>query len=180
MIMRRVWAMPNSNTFDVAPIGSLVKWYLREATVSVDPFARNKRWATHTNDLNPDTQAEHHLEALEFLAMLRGQSVEADLVIFDPPYSPRQIAECYQLVGREAKGMESTQASRWTEWKQGIAAICGPDAKVISCGWNTNGIGIGLGFDIEEILLVAHGGWHNDTIVTVERKTKSQQNGLFI
>ena len=27
-----------------------------------------------------------------------------------------------------------------------------------------------LGFEIEEILLVPHGGWHNDTIVTVERK----------
>jgi hypothetical protein len=26
------------------------------------------------------------------------------------------------------------------------------------------------GFEIEEILLVPHGGWHNDTIVTVERK----------
>lgn len=25
---------------------------------------------------------------------------------------------------------------------------------------------------IEEILLVAHGGWHNDTIVTVEKKIK--------
>ena len=26
------------------------------------------------------------------------------------------------------------------------------------------------GFRIDEILLVAHGGWHNDTIVTVEIK----------
>lgn len=26
------------------------------------------------------------------------------------------------------------------------------------------------GFEIIEILLVAHGGWHNDTIVTVEKK----------
>ena len=26
------------------------------------------------------------------------------------------------------------------------------------------------GFEIVEILLVPHGGWHNDTIVTVERK----------
>lgn len=32
------------------------------------------------------------------------------------------------------------------------------------------GIGKTLGFNIEEILLVAHGGWHNDTICTVERK----------
>lgn len=29
---------------------------------------------------------------------------------------------------------------------------------------------MGNGFEIIEILLVAHGGMHNDTIVTVERK----------
>lgn len=33
-----------------------------------------------------------------------------------------------------------------------------------------NGIGKTRGFEIVEILLVAHGGNHNDTIVTVERK----------
>lgn len=119
------------------------------------------------------------MEALEFLQMLKAQGVLADLVLFDPPYSPRQIAECYQLVGRETKGMESTQASRWSEWKNAIAAICAPGATVISCGWNTNGIGLTLGFEIQDILLVCHGGWHNDTIVTVERKTQSAQTDLF-
>ena len=32
------------------------------------------------------------------------------------------------------------------------------------------GDGKKYGFEIIEILLVAHGGWHNDTIVTVEKK----------
>lgn len=44
------------------------------------------------------------------------------------------------------------------------------DSIVISFGWNTNGMEINRGFKIEEILLVAHGGAHNDTICTVERK----------
>ena len=43
---------------------------------------------------------------------------------------------------------------------------------VISCGWNTQGMGKQNGFEIIEILLVCHGGAHNDTIVTVERKTQ--------
>lgn len=179
MNIRRVWAMPDSNTFDVPPIGSLVKSYLYKSKISVDPFARNKRWATYTNDLNPDTAAESHVEALDFLTSLKTQGVVADFVAFDPPYSPRQIAECYQLIGRETKGMESTQASRWTEWKQAIAAICAPSGVVLSCGWNTNGIGLTLGFQIEEILMVCHGGWHNDTIVTVERKVVSSQETMF-
>lgn len=40
----------------------------------------------------------------------------------------------------------------------------------ISFGWNSGGIGKQYDFEIIEIMLVAHGGAHNDTIVTVERK----------
>jgi hypothetical protein len=42
-------------------IGGFVKKYLIKVKVSVDPFARNNRWATYTNDLNPDTAAQTHL-----------------------------------------------------------------------------------------------------------------------
>ena len=42
----------------------------------------------------------------------------------------------------------------------------------ISFGWNSNGMGKNRGFEIVEILLVAHGGHHNDTIVTVEKRIK--------
>lgn len=49
----RVWAMPNSDTFSVRPIGEFVHRYLCRSASSVDPFARNKDWATQTNDLNP-------------------------------------------------------------------------------------------------------------------------------
>lgn len=45
--------------------------------------------------------------------------------------------------------------------------------KVISFGWNSGGIGMKYGFEIERILLVAHGGWHNDTICTIERKIRN-------
>ena len=44
------------------------------------------------------------------------------------------------------------------------------DGVVITCGWNSSGIGNVNGFRIVEILLVHHGGWHNDTIITVEKK----------
>ena len=89
MIINRTWAMPNSDTFSVKPIGEFVKRYLFNSTISVDPFARNKNWATYTNDLNPKTSAQFHIDALDFLAMLKGMNVKAGLVIFDPPYSLR-------------------------------------------------------------------------------------------
>lgn len=31
------------------------------------------------------------------------------------------------------------------------------------------------GFEIDEVLLVPHGGWHNDTIVTVDIKEREAQ-----
>ncbi len=88
--MRRVWQMPAADTFDVPAIGALVRKYLRG--VSVDPFARNKRWATYTNDLSPATRAEHHMQAPEFLSMPADQGVTENVVLFDPPYSSRIAA----------------------------------------------------------------------------------------
>ena len=54
--------------------------------------------------------------------------------------------------------------------KDEIKRITCKDGVVITFGWNSNGIGKTRGFEIVEILLVAHGGNHNDTICVVERK----------
>lgn len=175
--MRRVWAMPNPSTFDIPPIRSLVRSYLHKSSVSVDPFARNKRWATHTNDLNPETAAEHHMEAAEFLRMLAAQHVKADLGLFDPPYSARQTKECYQEIGIPT--IPAAVAHSWKLERDLLSELIIPEGIVISCNWNSNGMGIGRGFAIEEILIVAHGREHNDTIVTVERKVGSKQTMLF-
>jgi hypothetical protein len=41
---------------------------------------------------------------------------------------------------------------------------------VLSFGWNTVGMGKKRGFEILEIMLVCHGGAHNDTICMAERR----------
>ena len=99
MEMNRVWAMPNAETFTVPPIAEFVKKYLRGSVVSVDPFARNCGWATYANDLNSNTAAQRHLEALDFLKMLHGREVRPGLVLFDPPYSRKQVKEVYEGIG---------------------------------------------------------------------------------
>lgn len=170
--------MPSADTLSIPPFRQLVKKYLHGSKVSVDPFARNCTWATYTNDLNPDTAAEYHLDALEFLAMLKDKGVRPDVVIFDPPYSPRQIAECYSQVGRQAT-MQDTQANSWANWKAATADLCDAGAIVISFGWNSLGMGLKHRFQMMEILLCAHGGVHNDTICTVERKLPNPQESLF-
>ena len=35
-----------------------------------DPFSRNCPWGTHTNDINPDTLAKSHMDALLWLESL--------------------------------------------------------------------------------------------------------------
>ena len=164
--INREWAMPNSNTFSIKPIRELIERYL-SGTI-IDPFANQNKLATITNDLDPQYDTDYHMDATEFLKILDDNS--ADVVLWDPPYSPRQIMECYKKFNMTVN-MQTTQASYWSKQKEQIARIVKPNGIVITCGWNSGGIGKKYGFKIIEILLVAHGGWHNDTIVTVERKT---------
>lgn len=107
------------------------------------------------------------MDALDFLKMFNNSSVDG--ILYDPPYSPRQVSECYQNFGLEIT-MKTTQASFWANHKKEIARILKKGGKVITFGWNSGGIGKTYGFKIERILLVPHGGWHNDTICVVEVK----------
>ena len=165
MVINRVWAMPNKNTFDILPIKQLIHRYIHG--ISIDPFANINRIATITNDIDPQYNTNHNLDALDFIGSFGSESI--DTVLFDPPYSPRQVSEVYKRVGRTVD-MKSTQSSFWGNIKKEISRIVKPGGVVISCGWNSGGIGKTMGFKIVEILLVPHGGWHNDTIVTVEKK----------
>jgi len=179
MNFSRTWAMPNADTFSVPPIGDFVRRHLAQSKVSVDPFARNKRWATHTNDLNPETQAEHHLDAEEFVKLLVNRGVVADLVIFDPPYSPRQISECYKSIGLEVSMKTTQSALLYQRVRDALARVCVVGTTVLSFGWNSVGMGKKHGFEIEEILLVCHGGAHNDTICVAERCVKPSAGQLI-
>ena len=170
VIWGRVWAMPNSDTFSVPVIGAMVQRYLAAAKISCDPFARNKRWATHTNDLNPKTEAEHHMDAEDFLKMLAAKGVRCDLAILDPPYSPRQISECYQEAGIKCGMKETQNAALYSRVKNALAEVLTDDAIVLSFGWNSAGMGQKHGFEIIEGLLVCHGAAHNDTICLAERR----------
>lgn len=170
MKINRVWCMPNSNTFSINPIRNLIVKYLDTSLISIDPFANTSRFAKITNDLNPDYPTDFHLDAIDFLKKFETESI--DFIFYDPPYSLRQVSECYKGVGREVT-METTQASWNTKHKSEIKRILKPGGLVMCFGWNSNGVG-SSDMDMIEILLVAHGGQHNDTIVTVERKTQGR------
>ena len=161
--------MPNKNTFSIKPIKSLIAKY-NTGVVSIDPFANKSRLVSITNDIDPSMGCDYSLDALDFLKTFSDSSV--DFILFDPPYSPRQVSECYKRMGR-AVNMETTQSSFWSKMKVEIGRIAKPSCIVISFGWNSNGIGKKYGFEQIELLMIAHGGQHNDTICTVERKIKT-------
>lgn len=165
--IERVWAMPNKNTFDIKPIHDLIVEELTDG-LWIDPFANTNKLASITNDLNKEYDTDYHLDALDFMKMFEDESVDG--VLYDPPYSPRQVSECYNNVGYNVT-WDTTKASFWGNHKREISRIVKPGGKVITFGWNSGGIGYKYGFEIERILLVPHGGWHNDTICTVEVKT---------
>jgi len=171
MKISRSWAMPNKNTFSIKPISELVQRKIEEVDgVIIDPFANNSKFnefCVYTNDLDPEMPTTHHMDALDFLRLFDDSSV--DLILFDPPYSPRQVSEVYRSLDMSVN-MQTTQSSFWGNLKKEISRIVKPNGQCITFGWNSGGIGKSNGFEIIEILMVAHGGWHNDTICTVEVK----------
>lgn len=169
--------MPSADTFDCEPIKGFVQKYLMSSKVSVDPFARNKRWATHTNDLNPNTAAEHHLDAEDFLKMIADRHIQVDLVICDPPYSPRQVKECYDSFGKTMNASDALLGMTRKRLKKQINRLIQPNGVCLHFGWNT--VGMGKGWTIEEILLVCHGSDHNDTICMAERRLTETQITLI-
>lgn len=165
-IVDRFWAMPSKNTFSIPPIRDLITQYW-VGGVSIDPFANTSTLAKITNDLDPSFDTTYHMDAFDFLKSFATQSV--DMVLYDPPFSSRQVSECYRKLGR-AVNWETTQASYWQRHKEEIQRIVRPGGVVISFGWNSGGIGIKYGFEQLHIRMVAHGGHHNDTIAVVERR----------
>lgn len=164
--------MPNAETFSIKPIGEFVRAYLACSKVSIDPFARNRSWATYTNDINPTTSAQSHQDAETFLKELGLKGIAADLAFFDPPYSPRQITEHYKAAGLPVTSNDTQNGRLYKRTRDALDELIAPGGVVLSFGWQSAGMGIGRGYELLETMLVAHGGGHNDTICIAERKVR--------
>lgn len=150
MIINRVWAMPNKKTFTIKPIKELLERYeYNKCGVWLDPFPYPYK-----------EDAQVYLKRCDFLV---------DGIVYDPPYSPRQVKECYESQGISDK---YTNHGYFAKVKDMIAKRIYLGGLCISFGWSSVGLGKNRGFEIIEIMLVSHGGGHNDTIVTVEKRIK--------
>ena len=146
MIINRIWSMPNAKTFTIKPIKELLEKYIKGDCLDPFPYEYLKDATDYLNELEDNIY---------------------NYAVFDPPYSPRQLKECYK-----GKGEYDTKCSTWSNWKNLMSKKIKIGGTVISFGWSSGGFGKNRGFKIIEILLVPHGGSHNDTICVVEKKIK--------
>ena len=167
--------MPSKDTFTIKPIAELLKRYIPDNSQNewIDPFAGENSMAFYTNDHNPEKKTQYHWEAVDFLNHFKENKFDGAL--FDPPYSYRQVSEHYKVIGKKATQLD-TSTRFYNRVLNPLADIIKVGGYCISFGWNTNAMGKNRGFEIIEILIVAHGGHHNDTLVTVEQKITPLSN----
>lgn len=180
--MSRAVAPPSAWTFKIKPIDELLRRYVTHCGQGwIDPFAGYNSPAMWKNDLDPESPAHWHMDAEAWTKLLCGMQFTDggaviappfDGVLFDPPYSYRQISEHYRKLGRKATQLD-TSSNFYNRVMNACCDSIMPGGHAISFGWNSTGFGARRGFQIEEIMLVNHGSHHQDTIVTVERKVNA-------
>jgi len=138
--------MPNHKTFEIAVIKKLFDEEFKEPYCDLFPYP-------------------YSFDALKFLEGRESESMQN--VAYDPPYSQRQLREMYDSLGLHYE----MNSSYWHNIERELFRVVKPGGKVIRFGWNSKQI---EGFEIAKILLVNHGGQHNDTIVTVQKKIQER------
>lgn len=164
MVMLSIaWAMPSRWTFTIPPIREFVAKHTTGRRCIVDPFAGTSTFAHHRNDL-----ARDGVDAETFVRGLIKEGVRADCVIFDPPYSPRQITEVYASIGRKATMEDTQSAVLYKRARTALNDVLADDGLALCFGWSS--MGMGRQYETLEVLLCQHGGAHNDTICVAQRK----------
>ncbi len=128
----------------------------------IDPFARNCLLAhPHTNDINPETLAVHHLDALEFLNGYSHGSFTIGLL--DPPFSDRMSKDKYGTSNLYASDSKKMRAIEFQ-----LGNLIEHHGIIIKLGYNSSKPH--PGFVLEDFEIWNLGACRNDIIVSIWRK----------
>lgn len=148
MKIKRAVAPANARTFQIKPVKSFIKRYIGLAYVDPFPYP-------------------YAADALQLMGSFADHSVSR--LVLDPPYSDNQLIEEYKNAG----GFSITgNPSYWAKIKDEASRIVEPGGLVVTCSWNSQGIGRSRGFYKLQLLLIAHGAQHHDTIILLERRER--------
>ena len=151
------------DTLSDRKVMNFVKCYLTPHSRIIDPFARDCQLAgSYTNDIDPNTQAHHHMDALDFLKMEWGED-DFDVGILDPPFSARQDKEIYGDTNLY------TKPGKLRDIELALGNLIRTNGIVIKFGYNSNFSH--KAFELENIVLVQYGGCINDMIISIHTKT---------
>tara|TARA_R100001163_G_scaffold59383_1_gene48127 strand:+ start:418 stop:930 length:513 start_codon:yes stop_codon:yes gene_type:complete len=154
--------MQTKDTLRCKEAFSVVKEYLEGKQV-VDPFARNCEFAyPYTNDINPETKAQDHMDVEEYLEYWHRQQWMFDGAIYDPPFSDRQAKEAYGQTNLY------TLAGKVLRVERSLGDLIMPGGYVVKFGYNSNFSH--KAFECVEIKLLRYGGSMNDMIISVHKK----------
>jgi hypothetical protein len=109
VIIERYWAMPSHQTFAIKPFKNLIKDELGDKYI--DPFPY------------PFKQ-----DAIEYLKTIEDSS--ENYLVFDPPYSQRQLREMYDNNGLSLDNPMNN--SYWAKCRKEISRIIRKNGKVVS------------------------------------------------
>lgn len=156
--------MPNRWTFQMEPVAAFLSRFCQPGQVIVDPCCGQSTIATVQNDLVRDG-----IDGVDFLFGL--ETGIADVVLLDPPYSPRQVAEHYREIDR-VPTQQDTQSAAWmSRLKSEAARVVKVGGFVLTFCWNSGRV---PECSLVEVLLVSHGGAHNDLICCAWRRNARQ------
>ena len=116
--------MPNSRTFKIKSIRNLILKYIEKDITILDPFANemsikksiiNSKYIS--NDIDTDYKCDYNLDAYDFFKLFENKSI--DMVLFDPPYSGRQVLECYKKLQKTITMHDTNSGfiSKFKKWK---------------------------------------------------------------
>lgn len=150
----------------------------KEGTVHIcDPFSNNKTTRLQgttliTNDLNPEFNSTYNMEANDFAELMERENKAFDLILFDPPYSLRQLKDCYEGVGSNLPHWQTQ--NMWGRAKDALAQCVSPGGYVISFGWSTHGFSASRGFEVQEIHNFQQAGKDGryNILIVVEKKIR--------
>ncbi len=141
-------------------------WY---HDLAIDPFARNDTTAyPHTNDINPNTSAVHHVDALEFLKTYENETFEIGLL--DPPFSDRMSKDKY---GTSNLYAADSQKMRKIELQLGN--LIKHNGVIIKFGYNSSRPH--PGYECEDVEIWNLGACRNDIIVSIWRRKNMSIEG---